>query len=426
MADLQAGVGAIAVALEQVYSDPQLLVEKDAVLDKLIADSGRAEMVSAHTYRLTFEDALPGAVSAIYLDNPAVNFPTPGSSDWQQGTLAPVAWSVPIGWTKLAELAGKPSLTVVNVVAKQMGRTIERVRQMRDMVLCAGDGTGFLGTVTALDNVNNILTFNANDFGARLITKNMPFDLYNGTTFLGTVTAASVTNGTGSSQTVNLTGAAPAGTAANSIARINNLVTGSPTFTYGIPYWMSNATTGVTVGLDRSVATNNFIIANGVNAASSQVTQPLLRLPFDQIKQALGVEAVKASDLKCHVHPAQRASYEQLAGPMMTIPRPDGKAGNWDLLFTGEGTVNNCEVIENIHAHIQRWDYLNVKRWGKIKWGNPPFWFTSEGRRVFQQVGTNGQITAGAASFMVDTVNYYVDNSKAGSTIYNAKQPTGY
>lgn len=426
MADLQAGVGAIAIAIEQVYNDPQLMVERDAVLDKLIAENGKAEMVSAHTYRLTFEDALPGNVSAIFLDQAAVNFPTPGSSDWQQGTLAPVAWAVPIGWTKLAELAGKPNLTVVGIVAKQMSRTIDRVRQVRDMVLCAGDGTGFIGNVTAYDNVNFILTFNNNDFGARLINKNMLFDLYNGTTFLGSVTAQAVGSQLGGSQQVNIGAAAPAGTGAGTVARINGLVSGAPAFTYGIPYWQSNAAAGITVGLDRSVASNNFIIANGVNAASSQVTQPLLRLPFDQIKQALGTEAVKASSLKCHVHPAQRASYEQLAGPMMTIPRDNGKADGFDLLFKGDATVNNCDVIENIHAHMQRWDYLNVERWGKIKWGNPPFWFTSEGRRVFQQVGTNGQITAGAASFMVDTVNYYVDNPKAGSSIYNAKQPTGY
>ena len=81
MADLQAGVGAVALAIEQVYSDPQLLVERDSVLDKLIAENGRAEMVSVHTYRLTFEDALPGNVSAVFLDNPAVNFPTPTSTN---------------------------------------------------------------------------------------------------------------------------------------------------------------------------------------------------------------------------------------------------------------------------------------------------------------------------------------------------------
>lgn len=425
MADLQAGVGAIAVAIEQVYDTPQLTVEKDAVLDKLIADNGRAEMVSAHTYRLTFEDALPGNVAAIYLDNPSVNFPTAGSSEWTQGTMAPVSWAVPIGWTKLAELAGKPDLTVVNIVSTQMTRTIERVRQMRDMILCSGDGTGTLGTVTAVDTPNLLITLDPNAFGARLIVKNQLVDVYNGTTLLGSCTALAVNSGVGQAQTIKVD-AIPGSTAANSIIRVNALTTGSPTFTYGIPYWQSNAVTGITVGLDRSVATNNFIIANGINAASSGVTQPLMRIPFDQVKQSLGLGAVKSATFKIHVHPAQKAAYEQLAGPLLQITRSDGKAQGYDLLFQDDPTVSGEMVVENIHAHIQRWDYLNTARWGKIKWGNPPFWFTSDGRKVFQQVGTNGMITSGANSYMVDTVNYYVDNPKSTSSIYNAKQPTGY
>jgi hypothetical protein len=425
MADLQAGAGAIAVALEQVMADPQVLVERDSVLDQLIAENGRAEMVSAHTYRLTFQDSIPANMSSIQLDNPAVNFPTPGSSSWQQGTMAPVSWAMPVGWTKLAEIAGKPNQTVVNIVMKQMADTIDAVARLRDIFICAGDGTGFLGNITAVDTVNFIYTMNNNDFGARLLSKNMAVDVYTGTTYLGTSNILAVTQSLGSVQTVKCDAVFGA---AGSVLRVPGLVSGAPTFVYGIPYWLSNATTGLTVGLDRSVATNNFIISNGVNAASSAITPPLLRLPLDQIKQALGLMAVKNGKLKIQTHTGQKAAYEAIAGQMMTITRPDGKApsNGWDLLFGGEPTVNGCEVIENIHAHMQRWDYLSTPSWGKIKWGNPPFWFTSEGRKVFQQVGTNGQITSGAASFMVDTVNYYVDNPKMQSTIYAAKQPAGY
>lgn len=423
MADLQAGAGAIAVAIEQVMMDPQVLVERDSVLDQLIAENGRAEMVSAHTYRLTFQDSIPAAFSAIQLDNPAVNFPTPGSSSWQQGTMAPVAWAMPVGWTKLAELAGKPQLTAVNVVMKQLADTIDAVARLRDIFICAGDGTGFLGTVTAVDTTNHIYTMNNNDFGARLLSKNMPVDVYNGTTLLGTSNITSVTQSLGSVQTVTC----DAVFASATVLRAPGLVSGSPSFVYGIPYWLSNATTGLTVGLDRSVPANNFIISNAVNAASSAITPPLLRLPTDQIKQALGLAAVKNGKLKIQTHTGQKAAYEAIAGQMMTITRPDGKAPNgYDLLFQGDPQVNGIEVIENIHAHMQRWDYLNTSSWGKIKWGNPPFWFTSEGRKVFQQVGTNGQITSGAASFFVDTVNYFVDNPKSQSSIFNCKQPAGY
>lgn len=426
MADLQAGTGAIALALEQVMTDPKLLVEHDSVLDQYISENGRAEMVSAHTYRLTFQDSIPSNVSAIQLDNPAVNFPTPGSSTWQQGTMAPISWSVPVGWTKLAEIAAKPGVSIINAVMKELADTIDSVKRFRDIFLCGGDGTGFLANITAVDTVNKIYTLNNNDYGARLLAKGQGVDIYNGTTLLGTSNILSVNSSLGSVQTVTVDNV-PAGAAANSIIRVQGLASGSPTFTYGIPYWLSNATTGLTVGLDRSVAANNFIIANGVNAASSAITPPLLRLPMDQIKQALGVAAVKNGKLKIQTHTGQKAAYEAIAGQMMTITRPDGKApSGYDLLFQGDPTVNGCEVIENIHAHMQRWDFMNTSSFGKIKWGEPPFWFTSEGRKVFQQVGTNGQITSGAASFMIDTTNYYIDNPKSQSSIYNAKQPAGY
>jgi hypothetical protein len=424
MADLQAGVGAIAVALEQVMANPEVLVERDSVLDSLIADNGRAEMVSAHTYRVTFQDSIPAAISAISLDNPAVNFPTPGSATWQQGTMAPVAWALPVGWTKLAEIAGKPQQTAVNVVMKQMADSIDAVARYRDIFLCGGDGTGFLGNVTAVDTTNKIYTLNNNDFGARLLSKNMPVDVYTGTTLIGTSNILSVSQSLGGAQTVNCDAVFGA---AGAILRVPGLASGAPSFVYGIPYWLSNATTGLTIGLDRSVATNNFIISNAVNAANSSVTPPLLRLPMDQIKQALGLSAIKNGKLKIHTHTGQKAAYEAIAGQMMTITRPDGKAPNgYDLLFQGDPTVNGCTVVENIHAHMQRWDYLNTETWGKIKWGAPPFWFTSEGRKVFQQVGTNGQITSGAASFMVDTVNYYNSNPKSQSSVFGCKQPAGY
>lgn len=425
MANLQAGVGAVAVALEKVYDDPQLLVEKDSLLDKLIAETGRAEKVGVKSFRLPFEDALPGPVQAVYLDNASVNLPAPGSSEWVQGTLSPVAWCAPIGWTKLAEIAGKPDNSVLNVVAHQMSRTLDRVRQMRDMMLCAGDGTGYLGTITAVDGANSILTLQSTDFGTRLLVKNQGIDVYNGTTYVTNITVTANTGAQGAAQTIKVS--STASISAGYIVRVAGLTSGSPQFVYGIPYWQSNALTGFTIGLDRSDPNNIFIVANGVNASNSSITTPLLRQPFDQIKNALGVDVVKKAQLKIHTTPGQIAAYEGLAGPLMSIVRSDGKAGGFDLLFdTDNATVNGVEKMENIHAHMQRWDILNPARWGKVKWGNPPFWFDSDGRKVFQQIGTNGQPTSGASSFLVDTVNYYVDNVKAGSSVYAVKQPTGY
>jgi hypothetical protein len=417
--------GTLAIAIEVVHDTPQLTVEIDSILDGMITESGSAELVSALNYRLTFETAIPGGLSAIFLDNPAVNFPSPTSSQWASGSLSPNAWSVPIGWTKLAELVGKPDMTVVNIVSTQMARAMERLKQVRDMMICAGDGAGFLGNITAVDGVNLAFTLNNNDFGARLVKPQQPIDVYNGLVLRGTCNVKSVKAALGGTQLVYVDGI-PGGTVAGDTLRVNNLISGSPTFTYGIPYWLNNSQAGFTAGLDRSLPANDFIIANGVNAQNSSVTPSLLRLPMDQVRATLGNTTNKYKKFKIQMTVGQRAAYENLAGQMTSIMSQSGKFGAFDLLFDGEASVAGNVILENIHAHSQRIDYLNLERWHKIKWGNPPFWFDSEGRKVFQQVGTNGQITSGAASYMVDTVQYFVDNPKAQSTLYNLRQPVGY
>lgn len=426
MADLQAGVGAIAVAIEQVYNDPQLIAEQDSELVGLIADNGRAEPVSAHTYRITFQDAVPAEESAINLDNASVNFPSPGSSDWQAGTITPVARALPVGWTKLAELAGKPDLTVVNVVAKQMADIIREASKRCDIHLCAGDGTGFIGNITAVDGVNKILTFNDADFGARLITKGQHFDVYNGLNLVTTCQALAVTkNGPTQTVAVDTTTSIVAGY----VARVSGLTSGSPTYVYGIPYWVSNATTGITAGIDRSVPANNYILASGTNANGAEMTPPLLRLPFDQIKAILGLKAVKSGKFRLQWTPAQAAMYEQLAGQFLQITKSDGKLGTWDLLGEpSDSTVGGNRPLENIHANNSKVDYLMMDRWNKIQYGNlpSPWWFTWDGRRVFPQIGTNGMPTAGAVSFLVDTRQFFVDNPPSQANLYGLALPAGY
>ena len=143
MSALQASVGAAAVMLEGVWNQPQLLVEKDSLLDGLISSSGKAIKVSDHTYRVTFQDSLPGVRSAIQLDA-AVNFPTPGSPTWQQGFMNPLSWTVPVGWTELAKLTTSTQmLAVAQVVDSTMRGATDQLKITRDQSLCAGDGQGY-------------------------------------------------------------------------------------------------------------------------------------------------------------------------------------------------------------------------------------------------------------------------------------------
>ena len=140
MSALQASVGAAAVMLEGVWNQPQLLVEKDSLLDGLISSSGKAIKVSDHTYRVTFQNALPGVRSAISLDA-AANFPSPGSPSWQEGFMQPVSWAVPVGWTELAKLTtSSQMLAVAQVVDATMRGATDQLKLTRDESLCSGDG----------------------------------------------------------------------------------------------------------------------------------------------------------------------------------------------------------------------------------------------------------------------------------------------
>lgn len=423
MAGLSAA-GAINTQLEAVQDNIPFLVETDNQLDKYIQDNGRAKRVSTKAFRVVMETAIPGNVSKVDLDSATVELPAGGASEWMQGTISPIAFCVPIEWTKLSELAAQGEVAVVNTVSHQLGRATERLKQARDQFLQT-DGTGKLATIKAggVDAVNKVLTLNETPFGARLINKNQVVGVFNGNALRDWTTVVAVNKQLGGTQSIKVS-AIPGGTIAGDFIRVQGTEDGGPVFLNGIPVFHQTAKVGSTMNIDRSLDVNNFIIANGVDANGGQITQPLLKVPFNQIKQELGESGMKS--VLIHTHPAQVAAYEELGWILQTYPLSGGKAEGLDLLFTGKKTIEGRPIVENIHADTTRWDYMNIASWGKVKWGNPPFWFTQEGRRVFEIYGPGGSPTAGARSFLIDCVQYYVDNCKSISSITNCKVPSNY
>jgi hypothetical protein len=418
----------LSITLEQVQEDIPLLVESDNTLDRLIQDNGRAQMDSNRAYRIPFETALPGSVAAINLDSSTVALPAGGASEWQNGSLTPVSYAVPIEWTKLAELVTKGPLAITNAVDHQLAQAIRRLKQFRDMMLCSGDGTGVVATITAV--AGNVLTLDDTSYGSRLLTKNQFVQIFNGLNLLpsgngygNSVQITSIANKLGAAQMITVD-TVPAGTAAGNTVVVDGVSSGAPVFLHGIESYLTNATEGYTLGQNRANAP--WLLANGVDAGGAQMTLPMLRLPINQIKQSLGEDAVKPGSLVIHTHEAQVAAYEELGEQLTMIPLAGGEAGNLDLLFRGKKTVDGHPIVPNIHAHIGRWDYMVIKAWGKVQYGKPPFWFTQDGIKVFPIYGSNGSPTAGARSFLIDTTDYYCDNFPAQGSIYDCKAPVGY
>jgi hypothetical protein len=418
----------IAVQIQQVADQIPVLFEMSSDLDKLIQDNGRAELVSTLSYRIPFESALPGSFAYVNLDSSSVGLPAGGSSEFVQGTITPIASCVPIEWTKLAEIVDKGPTAVKNIVTNQMDKAMSRLKQARDMSLCSGDGTGKLATVTAV--AGTTITLDATTYGARLLVKNQYVLVFNGTAlrpsgnaYGSSVQILTINKQLGTSQTI-VVDTAPAGLAAGDFIMADGVANGGPVATHGILSYLSSAQTGTTLNTNR--ATNNWLWSNGYDATGGQVTLPMLRLMLDQIINALGDDQAKVGDLVIHTSQGQIAQYEQLGEQFGMIPFEGGKAGDLDPMFRGKKSVDGHPTMKNIHAHNSRWDALRIKNWGKVKFGNPPFWFNQDGQTVFPIMATNGSPTTGARSFLIDTFDYYVDNFQAQSSLYNTAPATGY
>lgn len=413
---------AIALQLEDVNDIIPLLVEAAHCLDARIKDNGRSNRVSTKSFRVRIQTALTGAVSKINLDGGSL--PSGGSSQWDQFLVTPLAYAVPIQYTRLADLVGEPKdVATINPVSKTIADAAIYIQRMRDIFLQT-NGDGKLATVDAsyAGGGASPIVLASTPFGARLLHLGQKVHVFNPTftTDRGACTITAIVNTLGSTQSVTVD-VVPAGTVAGDIIVVDGLATGNDPFINGIPVFHSTSTTGTLLGISRS---NNYVVANGVNAANASITLPLLRLAQNQIVVSLGEDGLKGQIW--HTHPSQIQAYEELGFQLQYVPLADGKAKNFDGLFQ-KMSIDGREILNNVHADQTRWDLVNIKSWGKVKWGNPPFWFKNRGgQTVFQQYDTtSGNPQAVEKSYLVDAIQFYVDNPKSLSSVTSCKVPAG-
>jgi len=413
---------AIALQLEDVNDIIPLLVEAAHCLDARIKDNGRSNRVSTKSFRVRIQTALTGAVSKINLDGGSL--PSGGSSQWDQFVVTPLAYAVPIQYTRLADLVGEPKdVATVNPVSKTIADAAIYIQRMRDIFLQT-NGDGKLATVDAsyTGGGANPIILAATPFAARLLHLGQKVHVFtsNFATDRGACTITGIVNTLGTTQSITVD-VVPAGTVAGDIIVVDGLATGNDPFINGIPVFHSTSTTGTLLGINRS---NNYVVANGVNAANASITLPLLHLAQNQIVVALGEDGLKGQIW--HTHPSQLQAYEELGFQLQYVPLTDGKAKNFDGLYQ-KMSIDGREILNNVHADQTRWDLVNIKSWGKVKWGNPPFWFKNRGgQTVFQQYDTtSGNPQSIEKSYLVDAIQFYVDNPKSLSSVTSCKVPAG-
>lgn len=398
-------------------------VEVDGELARLLGNgNGGATRVSLRSFRARLKTALASHAAQINLDTGTM---PPGiGNKYDQFLLTPVAWTIPVQYSQLAQLVGEgDNVATDNAVTDTIADVARQVINFRDIFLQT-PGDGSLASVDSTTgnfiNLRSSITTTIDGRGAHLMKEQQTVQVMSSAYVLrGTCTIQNVYKSLGATQQIQVD-AIPGGTVAGDLIVVAGAAPGAPAFINGIPTFVSTSTVGNLYGISRALP---YVVANGVNLSNtSQVTKPVFRISENQILQRLGKKGLKNQFY--HTHPSQLQALEELAFGDSYVPLEGGKAKAYDPLFS-DITINGRPVYINVHADQTRWDLLLKEAWNQIKWGPGGFWFKlRSGQMVFPIVDpTTGTITTQEAMYWVQAEQNYVNNPMAQGGITGAKIP---
>jgi hypothetical protein len=410
----------VAVQLEHVRPAVPVLFERSDTTFSMI-EKRPVEMVSTRNARIPLASNPGGNSGAANLDGGDLGR---GSADeYEFGTVTPIGMKIAVEITKLVEYATNSSQkAVANVTKKATVNAMKTFRKDIDgWVQTAGNGV--IGTIESGGGTATWTLANT-PFGARLLRKNMVVSVYssNLATKRGEATINSkpiTTLGDAQVVTVN----ADPGTSNTDVLLPSGLTGASPVWLNGIAYHHNSARTGTWQGIDR---TNDFAVANGVDAGGGGFSMPPFRMAINQIIQELGEDGL-SSNLTWHTHPMSLAGYEEYGLQLSTLERA-GKGGEGmpDMLFNDKTMqIGGYKVKRSIHADPTRFDLMNLSSWGRVEWA-PVDFLEIGGNTVFPVYGGSGGIAAAYLFYYVCGMQLFTDNPKALSTVSNVALPTGY
>lgn len=398
-------------------------LEAEAKLAKLLGSGeGGATQVSLIAFRVRLQTALPGAVAQVNLDTGSL--PSGSASQWDQMTLTPISYVVPIQYSQLAQMTseGGQSVATDNAVAKTIADVAKQAASWRDIFLqTPGDGSlaSVASTASQTITLNSGTTTTVDGRRAQLIRQGQQIQIMSPAYVLrGACNVQRVYDQLGSTQSI-LVDNIPPGVIAGDLIIVAGATPGGPQFINGIPFFVNTSTLGNLYGISRS---NPYVVANGVPLGGAQVTVPSLRLAANQVIQRLGDDGL--ADQFWHTHPSQKQAYEEVALSMSYIPLQNGKADSFDPLFQNF-SIDGRPIYFNIHADQTRWDLLLKKSWKTVKWGKGMFWLkTRDGRAVFPQMDpTTGNPTVQELMYYTIAEQFFVQNPIAQGGLTNAKVP---
>lgn len=410
----------LALQLEKVHSeDLDDLFALDSVFWKNIKARPK-DTVSTRPERVPFKVYPGGKARQVTLDGDDLG--RGGAPQLTFGTIAPVAFDWALEWTKLAEIATDDREKAVENYLTDILKEHARVAANNiDSLLSYGDGSNTLGTVTAYDSTNHIITV---DNAARFYA-GQDVDYYAGG--LGTGLTETITIlATDNNHSLYLSANPTTNPVANGILLENQSSGTANTGLNGIlAYQTSLTNTGTYLGVARSSFPVAFTTPN-VAAGSVALSPALARLLLNQLKLARGVN-VKASDsAKFHCGLDQAAAWEN-AGITVTQILQTGDTTGHDMLSKEQvSTVAGIPLLTNLKAIQGRMDLIDFSTWYRTEVQALDFYEVEGKGRVFPIYGASGGLASSFISYMIWMGNIVCANPRKNAFISGLTIPTGY
>jgi len=415
----QATSDVIGLQLEQVRDKlPELFGYPDSLFSKI--DTRRDVLkVSSRASRIPLQ-IRPGArTGQVNLAGGALGRGT--ATHYDAATLTPLAARIAIEINKDAlDQTNGESKAIRKLIALEIKNAMREFRVFWNGQLQTAGNNVIATTSQGQLATDASLTVAVAPFFSQLIRAGQILNIYDTTitTQRGQVTVASVDY---PNNVINLTGQIGFVVTSGDVVLIEGVAGASPAGYFGLPYHHSDSAAGTWLNLSRASVPE--IRANAVHNGQNALTTAPIRLILNKIKQR--VNAVNPKQLAAHLHPAQRAAYEELAILVTEIHKGSGNE-SIDMLF-GDTKLAGVNAMEDIQAARDRIDFVNFDTWGKVESAPIDFLKNEDGSYFTRPIdSTTGSPLAATLFYVYWFGQFFIDNPGAVGYIDQLAIPTGY
>ena len=403
--------------LERVIPKIRVLFERD---DKFYANIKKrdVEKISNRQMRVPLE-IRPGG-SFQYFNADGGDLGRGGGPTWDKAVLNSVFVSENIEYTKLTEWATNDDRkAVVNAVRRLTATAFDELRRQLD-AQSMQDGTGAIGTISVVATSGGVDTYTlgTDGFGARLMRYGQTIQVFDTTLNTlrgsGTITLWDVAN-----KQIQVTPAIAGAIATDRIVTAGISAPNSIPALYGVPYQHSNASTGTWLGFSRSSTPE--IRANRVNAGSAALSLPLPRLAINQMGNRVGID--NSFSPNAWMHPCQKQAYEEI-GQLVSVIYKEPKESALDMYFD-RMQMAGAPVKVSFNWDQTRIDFVSDDVWGRAEI-LPLGFYKTDGRSIFEIRGASGGVATADIFYMVNGMQFFVNNPAACAYIDTLAVPSGY